>query len=813
MSERPSVRVLVVDDNPSDALLARALLSESLNWRFEIIESRDFVDAERVIMQDRERFDAVLFGLRDTGAGAIRRLRHLTSALGPLPLILCHEFLDDAESHDLAAAGVQAILPKTMWSTETLSHTIAFAIGQARRMRAFGHDLLTGLPTRSVWLDRLNHALDRCRRTKVPFALMIVDLDDFKHVNDTLGHEVGDLLLKEVAVRLRHAVRQNDTVARLGGDEFAVLVEDLVYPEAALRVARKIIKDVCAPVVASRATLPVSASVGVAILSAQQRQLSVEWAHKAADTALYAAKGEGKKRFSVFTDDMDRALLASLKLDDDLVRAVQRNEFSLHYQPVVDVRSGAVAGFEALLRWERGPRSGISPGIFVPILERLGLMGRVGLSIMEEALAQLGRWRRQSGQDLFMHVNLSASQVIDADFSSAVLLAIDRAQVPADSLVIELTETVLFKHGDALTREFDRLRRKGVRIAIDDFGTGYNSLVYLKQFQPDVVKIDRGFIREMPESRVDGAIVRGQAELAKALGITLVAEGVETESQLQALAELGGVDMMQGFLTGRPMGVQDLESAYTPFMDTEGLASSGRSKSERSALDGRLRTAEEVPAACWPAWTCSAKTAWCGRSRPTDTARRASGRRGGRRLHQRRHRDQPAAQPLAQAGALSAQPHRRACGHQQLQHHDDPGAAGLHARHAVLPGDRGQGQPAEGEGQQGQREAGAEGRRGDVAGPGPHAGDHGTAQEGGHREAGHRDAVGGARHDVVAGKGDAGAEGQQVGDAGRRGARGVEAPITRKAPDSAITTATARRRPTVSPRKSLPPSTAHTGAR
>jgi len=564
MSTAP-LSVLIVDDSEADARLAENLLRANVSMQFNVVVEARFDGFYTRLLDRRENYDAILLSARPNSGNEVRELKHLTSALGPQPLIVCHEFYDPHLTRALATSGVQAILPKSAWSVEALSHTVMFALSQLKRIRSFGHDELTGLATRSIWLDRLDHALDRCRRNQSTFALMMIDADDFKRVNDTLGHEAGDRMLRIIAQRMVGALRQNDTVARLGGDEFAVLIEDLPYPEAAIRVARTLLQEVCSNAVIGRSEIPVSISIGIAILHPEKRELTREWAQTAADAALYAAKRAGKGRFSVYTDDLDRSVRDKLMLDDEMARAVQRNELSVHYQPIVDINDGQLRGFEALLRWTGGPRQGVSPSVFVPVLEQLGLMDRVGSMVMRESLTHIADWRRTTGHDLSVHVNLSAAQVVDSHFADEILATLHALGLPGRALVIELTESTLFKHTEQVANVFGRLRRQGVSVAIDDFGTGYNSLVYLKNFHPDVVKIDRAFVSNIVESSTDVAIVRALSTLSRELGILLIAEGVESQTQLDALRRLGAADQVQGYFTGHPMPADHVRQSLAHF--------------------------------------------------------------------------------------------------------------------------------------------------------------------------------------------------------------------------------------------------------
>ncbi len=573
-SERP-LRLLVVCQQAAELAQVRSLLASHPHIRFECRRIETIGLLETAVLNRPTHADAVLLWLDTVSDEEDPLLRRAVSALQDVPLILCCAAAGPEAALHWAIAGIDACLPRGDATPERLANTLLFGVARSRRALRAGHDELTGLPTRALWQDRLGHALRRCQRNRTLGAMMLIDIDDFKQVNDVMGHDVGDALLVEVAQRLLSQIRSRDTVARLGGDEFAVLLEDLTYPQAALRVARKIVKAAVEPVILARASLKITVSVGVAILSPDQDNIDGEWAHQASDIALYDAKQLGKNRFSLFTADMDRALLHSLELDSDLVRAVEGDEFILHYQPIVCAATGQLEGFEALLRWERLPGTIMTPDSFLPALERLGMMDRLGRRLFALALDQLGDWRTRTGLPLVRHVNLSATQMIDQDFCETLIDQMAEAGVPPSALTLELTETVAFRYGVLIEREFARLRRHGVRFAIDDFGTGYNSMTYLKQFRPDVVKIDRSFIATMDQSEVDAAIVRSQSVLASSLGIVVVAEGVETAAQLDALRDIGRVDMIQGYLTGRPMAAGNLEREFAPLCDALSLLQNG----------------------------------------------------------------------------------------------------------------------------------------------------------------------------------------------------------------------------------------------
>ncbi|MFK7916624.1 MAG: putative bifunctional diguanylate cyclase/phosphodiesterase [Ilumatobacter sp.] len=559
-----TTQLLVVDVGNGDLAVLNNLLADDRTHTFELT-SIDGDDAADLIRSTTVPFDAILVGRRDVHSSATRLVKRLRSVADEQPILMCSEFFDDRSDAEMAAAGIDAMLPKTVWSAETLVNTIGFSIEVAKQRHQQRRDPLTGLPNRAVWSDRLHHAIERSRRSGLSYAVLAIDVDDFKSVNDALGHDGGDVYLKEIAARLRSTVRNEDTVARSGGDEFSVLIENLAHPELAVQVAEKLITEISTPITIERSIIPVTISVGVSVAGGTGRELSGEWVEKSADAALYRAKQGGKNRLTLFTDDLDAELLAAFELDEQVAHAVRHNDFTLHYQPIIDLGRGRLDGFEALLRWETGPGHGESPGKFVPILERLGLMDAVGRTVFTEAISQLGRWRRASGEALSMHVNLSASQIVDADLTTFLLDALEAQRVPPEALVIELTESMLFEHQVALDRAFAELRTAGIRFSIDDFGTGYNSLVNLKRFRPDQIKIDGEFIDQIADSPVDMAIVRAQAILAASLGMSIVAECVESDHQLLALRDVATTLLAQGYHFGRPMSTVEIEQSFHPF--------------------------------------------------------------------------------------------------------------------------------------------------------------------------------------------------------------------------------------------------------
>src|SRR4051794_29857443 len=411
------------------------------------------------------------------------------------------------------------------------------------------HDTLTGLPNRVLLQDRLGQALARVRREGDGVAVMLVDLDDFKGVNDTLGHVAGDRLLRLVAGRLGGAVRASDTLARLGGDEFAIAQPGLRAPESAAVLARKLLAALAAPFVLGGHELHVAASIGVALFPGDGRD--ADGLLKAADLALYRAKQEGRGRFRFFEAAMDAEARRRRRVERELRQALGRGELTLVYQPQLDLATGRIEGVEALARWDHPERGPVPPGEFVPVAEASGLIMPLGAWVLREACRQAAAWRRE-GLALTMAVNVSPAQLRHPDGLEAVGEALRASGLEPGVLGLEITEGVLMEtFGRAADEVLRGLAARGVGLAIDDFGTGYSSLAYLRRLPARRIKVDRSFVRGIGADPEDEAVVRAIVTLGHALGKAVVAEGVETEVQLAFLRELG-CDAAQGFLLARP---------------------------------------------------------------------------------------------------------------------------------------------------------------------------------------------------------------------------------------------------------------------
>jgi diguanylate cyclase (GGDEF)-like protein/PAS domain S-box-containing protein len=415
------------------------------------------------------------------------------------------------------------------------------------------YDGLTMLPNRALFRDRLQQALARSARSNAALAVLLVDLDGFKQVNDSLGHDAGDELLKRVAERFVQTSRPSDTLARLGGDEFALLL-DGAYEAHATGVAKRLLDSLTEPIRIADRELVVGASIGIALHAGGSGQGEELLRH--ADVAMYAAKEAGRGHFEVFRYDMARELGELLGLEHELRLGLQRGEFMLHYQPEVDLENGDVVGVEALVRWNSPRRGLVPPDRFIPVAEATGLILPLGEFVLREACLQTARWRRERAlpERFVTWVNLSARQLSGEGIAAVVKSALSDAELPAHYLGLEVTETALVAERSTSERsqaELQALHDEGVRIAIDDFGTGFSSLGQLRHFPVDMIKVDRSFIQGVEDEAKDAAITANLVTLAHALGLVAIAEGIESDGQLASLRGLG-CDLAQGFLFARP---------------------------------------------------------------------------------------------------------------------------------------------------------------------------------------------------------------------------------------------------------------------
>ncbi|MEX5746686.1 EAL domain-containing protein [Massilia sp. X63] len=424
-------------------------------------------------------------------------------------------------------------------------------------LRMANHDALTGLPNRVLMQDRLGQAIMHAHRGGRQVAVMFIDLDRFKHVNDSLGHDAGDALIVEIARRLSGSLRESDTVARQGGDEFVVVLPDLASQDDAAKVARKLLDNLFQPMLLCGHEVFPSGSIGIAMYPRDGEDSATLL--KNADSAMYGSKGQGGNHYSFYTAEMGEHAALHLRMEGALQRALQRDEFLLVYQPVVDIGSGTVSGVEALLRWQPLDRPMVSPAEFIPLAEETGLIVPIGDWVLATAMRQQVAWRDAGLSPMRISVNLSARQFLGQDVAQRVSALLEETGCDPASLTLEITESVLMENPAAAADTMGRLAAMGVQLAIDDFGTGYSSLASLKRFPIHSLKIDRSFVMDLTQDADDAAIVNAVIALAHSMKLNVIAEGVETSEQL-AFLQQHGCDQMQGYCFSRPVAPQGIEA-------------------------------------------------------------------------------------------------------------------------------------------------------------------------------------------------------------------------------------------------------------
>lgn len=417
------------------------------------------------------------------------------------------------------------------------------------------YDTLTGLPNRSLLNDRLTQAIAQAKRNRSMMAVMLIDLDRFKHINDTLGHFIGDLLLQDVSKRLKGCVRGIDTIARIGGDEFTAVLTDISRLDC-MEVAKRMLSSLSQPYTINGHELFVTPSIGISFYPDDGE--TIEDLIKHAETAMYRAKEVGKNNFQYYTLDMD--ISEQVLIENALNHSLKRNEFqefSLHYQPKVDINTGELTGMEALIRWEHLKLGIISPAVFIPLAEETGLILQIGEWVLKTACQQNKRWQEEGLPPMRVSVNLSARQIHNG-LVTTIEQILKETSLDPEWLELEITEGILMEHVEKNIAILHQLRAKGISISIDDFGTGYSSLAYLKRFPVDIIKIDQSFIRNLSEEPEDISIVRAVITLGHSFNMKVIAEGVETSEQLQLLKRLK-CNEMQGYLYSKPLSVKDFE--------------------------------------------------------------------------------------------------------------------------------------------------------------------------------------------------------------------------------------------------------------
>lgn len=445
---------------------------------------------------------------------------------------------------------LERIADNILYAQEAFERDLERKRAEERIQYLATHDALTGLPNRMLFGQLLNHAIQAAKRFKRQFAVLFIDLDRFKIINDTLGHDSGDQLLQEVAGRLHRVLREIDIVARLGGDEFVVLIEEVKDPSLAGKVAEKILSVIIKPVILKRQEYRITASIGICVYPRDAEDENTLMRN--ADIAMYMAKEEGKNTFQFFSRHMKVQSVERLTIETHLRGALEREELSLEYQAKLDLKSGIINGVEALLRWNNPVLGSVSPTRFIPVAEEIGLIIPFGRWVLNMACNQNVAWQRQGLPRVSMAVNLSVRQIMDDSLVPDINTALEESGLEPQLLELEITESMLIQNPERVIKVLNEVKKLGVRLAIDDFGTGYSSLAQIKRFPVDTLKVDRSFIRDLAQNPEDRAITEAIIAMGKTLSLTVVAEGVETKEQ-EALLRKQSCDEMQGFYFSKPV--------------------------------------------------------------------------------------------------------------------------------------------------------------------------------------------------------------------------------------------------------------------
>lgn len=546
------ISLLLVEDDQKEALVIRNMLKEGLQNQFTLEHSLSLSDALDLIQQNQ--FQAIILDSHLPDGKSFESILQFMQFCPDAPILILSGVEEEDQAIQAVKSGAQDYLIKGQTSSSTLCRAIRYAMERQRatqRITQLAHyDHLTGLANRGLFYERLNCAVARCHRNDTAIALMFLDLDHFKDINDTLGHEYGDSLLKTAAARIKKCIREIDTGVRLGGDEFAVLLEQIVSIEDVAAVAQRILHLLAQPVIIKQHQLHVTGSLGITIYPWDSANPQELLSH--ADAAMYRAKAQGGNTYQFYTAGMKTAGLDGSTLEMELSRALAKEEFLLHYQPQMNICTKQVIGMEALLRWHHPYQGLIGPNHFIPQAEENGMIIPIGEWVLRSASKQAKYWEKQGFPAPHVAVNLSARQIHQGNLPALIQGILKHSHLDPENLKLELTETFLIHETEETIQTLREIKAMGVHLYIDDFGAGYASLRYLKSFPVDGIKLDQSLIEHLPHSTNDAAIVMAVISLAKALGLQVIAEGVERQEQADFLEE-HGCDAMQGYWIAPPL--------------------------------------------------------------------------------------------------------------------------------------------------------------------------------------------------------------------------------------------------------------------
>ena len=567
MEYKRYTNILLVEDNPADAFLVGTLLDELPNQEFNVQHVKSLSEAKTSIEEDA-KLDIILLDLSLPDARGTDAISEISAIAPNAPIVIMTGNQDPAIVDAAVQAGAQDFLLKGESDARLLDKTIRYAIEHKRtehRLSLLAHyDTLTSLANRTLFSSTLNRALARAKRYHGFLGLLFLDLDRFKPINDNLGHDAGDELLRQVAGRIQKVIREGDLPARLGGDEFAIILEGIKSISTTEMVAEKILNAISKPYILGSHEAIISASIGIATYPAAGD--TTKALLKNADIAMYRAKEQGRNNYQVYNNEINRTGLEHLDMEHDLHHALERDELILHYQPVIDVGSGDLVSVETLLRWKRPGHEGLVPPLdFIPILEETGLIVSVGEWVLRTACLQCKAWQNAGLHDLRIAVNISPLQLREPRCVEKITRAIDDSGLDPRYIDLEITESTLIDQSCEMNTVLDEIRNTGVNLSMDDFGTGYSSLSYLIDFKLDTLKIDRSFLHGLTASGPKSVIVKAIIEMAHGLGLKVIAEGVEKGDQLNFLRAVG-CDEVQGFLFSSAVEAQAIPGYKNPLV-------------------------------------------------------------------------------------------------------------------------------------------------------------------------------------------------------------------------------------------------------
>jgi len=562
MSTKLIKTLLLVEDNLGDARLLREMLNGQNSFNTQLTQLESMIAAETHLA--KHAVDIILLDLGLPDAQGLEAIRRAHAAAPGVPLVVLTGLDDESLAVQALQLGAQDYLIKGQIETRGLLRALRYAIerktmesaalAMARQMaHSAEHDFLTGLPNRMLLNDRVGQAIALAKRHVRKVAVLFLDLDGFKHINDSLGHPVGDKLLQSIAKRLVDCIRGSDSVSRQGGDEFVILLLDLEHAEDAAVTARRMLEAVALPHSVDQHDLHVTASIGVSVYP--DDGLDADTLIKNADTAMYQAKENGRRSFQFFKPAMNVRAVERQFIEEALRLALERRELVLHYQPKVNLMTGTITGAEALLRWTHPTRGPISPADFIPVAEECGLILPIGAWVLREACTQAHTWMDAGLPITSMAVNVSAMEFRDKNFLDGLFAILSETGLDPRFLELELTESVLMKRAEFTASILQTLRKRGIQVAVDDFGTGYSSLSYLRKFPVDALKIDQSFVRQISTAGDDTTIVKAVIGMARSLKLRAIAEGVETLEEA-AFLRAYRCEEAQGYYFSRPVPAQ-----------------------------------------------------------------------------------------------------------------------------------------------------------------------------------------------------------------------------------------------------------------